>query len=161
MPLFSKSEPVTEPVRDNRTGRRVGDPVGEDTTPKRSSTLFGRKNSPEPVAKSSSMFGRKHSPEPAANNTSPHRHGLLHRHEDSSVTSARERLMGAEQAEKDADRALLTARHAVREAKAHLLRLEKEAAEEARLAKIKQKLAGDLGKRGKQLGRKCPSSTRS
>jgi len=49
---------------------------------------------------------------------------------------------------------LLTARAAVKEAREHVKRLEREAAEEARLAKIKMKQAGDLGKRGKMLGRK-------
>ena len=42
----------------------------------------------------------------------------------------------------------------MREAREHVKRLEREAAEEARLAKIKQKQAGALGKRGKMLGRK-------
>jgi len=63
--------------------------------------------------------------------------------------------MNAEAAERDADRALLAARAAVREAREHVKKIEREAEEEARLAKIKQKQAGDLGKRGKQLGRKC------
>jgi len=86
--------------------------------------------------------------------TSPKRHGLLSRdHEDSSITTARERVLSAEAAERDADRALLTARTSVREAREHVKRLEREAAEEARLAKIKQKQAGALGKRGKMLGR--------
>lgn len=61
--------------------------------------------------------------------------------------------MSAEAAERDADRALLAARQAVKEAREHVKRLEREAAEEARLAKIKMKQAGDLGKRGKMLGR--------
>jgi hypothetical protein len=78
----------------------------------------------------------------------------LHRNtEDASITNARERVLSAEAAERDADRALLTARAAVKEAREHVKRLEREAAEEARLAKIKMKQAGDLGKRGKMLGR--------
>jgi len=48
MPLFSRREPVADPVpASTRTTRRVGDPVVE--TPKRSSTLFGRKHSPDPM----------------------------------------------------------------------------------------------------------------
>ena len=47
----------------------------------------------------------------------------------------------------------MQARTAVRDARAHVKRLENEAAEEARLAKIKQKQAASLGKRGKMLGR--------
>ena len=59
----------------------------------------------------------------------------------------------AEAAERDADRALLVAKNAVREAREHVHRLEREAAEEARLAKIKQSEAKALGKKGRALGR--------
>ena len=61
--------------------------------------------------------------------------------------------MTAEAAERDADRALFVAKNAVREAREHVHRLEREAAEEARLAKIKQGEAKALGKKGKLLGR--------
>ena len=61
--------------------------------------------------------------------------------------------MEAEQSERDADRALAHARQSVREAKEHVRRLEAEAAEDARRAKIKQKEAHDLGKRCNPLGR--------
>jgi len=108
-----------------------------------------------------SMFGRHRSPSPDArhhtngNGTdSPHRGGLLHRnHEDSSITQARERVMSAEAAERDADRALLQARSAVKQAREHVKHLEREAAEEARLAKIKQNQAKSISKRAKPLGR--------
>lgn len=62
--------------------------------------------------------------------------------------------MNAEARERDADRALNQARIAVREAREHVRRIEVEAKEEARLARIKQDQAKDLGKRGKMLGRK-------
>ncbi|CAG8961164.1 hypothetical protein HYFRA_00002707 [Hymenoscyphus fraxineus] len=78
---------------------------------------------------------------------------LLHRHEDASIVAARERVLNAEAREKDADRALNQARIAVREAREHVRKIELEAAEEARLARIKQDQAKDLGKRGKMLGR--------
>ena len=42
----------------------------------------------------------------------------------------------------------------MREAREHVRRLEREAAEEARLAKIKQSEAKALGKKGRALGRK-------
>lgn len=61
--------------------------------------------------------------------------------------------MQAEAAEREADRALFAAKAAVREAREHVKRLEREAAEEARLAKIKQSQAKAIGKRGKALGR--------
>lgn len=68
---------------------------------------------------------------------------------------ARERVMGAEAAEHEADRALNAARIQVREAREEVKRLEIEAKEEARLAKIKQHHAAEVSKRGKQLGRMC------
>lgn len=62
-------------------------------------------------------------------------------------------MLAAETAERDADRALVQARAAVRDARAQVAALEREAAEEARLAKIKQGQAADLNKRAKPLGR--------
>jgi hypothetical protein len=59
----------------------------------------------------------------------------------------------AEAAEREADRALFAAKAAVRAARDQLKRLELEAAEEARLAKIKQSQAKAMSKRGKGLGR--------
>lgn len=75
---------------------------------------------------------------------------------DPSIVQARERVMQAETAERDADRALESARIRVREARADVKRLELEAAEEARRAKIKQYHAREVSKRGKQLGRMFP-----
>jgi hypothetical protein len=54
---------------------------------------------------------------------------LHRRDEDPSIIAARERVMNAESAEKDADRALVAARAAVKEAREHIKRLEREAAE--------------------------------
>lgn len=61
--------------------------------------------------------------------------------------------MSAEAAEREADRALFAARAAVREAREHVKALEREAAEQARQAKLKQAAAKNIGKRGKALGR--------
>ncbi|EPE08413.1 hypothetical protein F503_01196 [Ophiostoma piceae UAMH 11346] len=72
---------------------------------------------------------------------------------DPSIIQARERVMGAETAERDADRALDIARREVREAREHAKRLELEAKEEARRAKVKQFHARDISKRAKPLGR--------
>jgi hypothetical protein len=55
---------------------------------------------------------------------------LHRREEDPSIIAAHERVQSAEVAEQEADRALMQARVAVREAKEHVRRLEKEAAEE-------------------------------
>ncbi|CAN8100522.1 unnamed protein product [Discula destructiva] len=72
---------------------------------------------------------------------------------DPSIVQARERVMSAEAAERDADRALELARREVREAREEVKRIEIEAKEEARRAKIKAFHAKDIGKRGKALGR--------
>ena len=80
--------------------------------------------------------------------------GLFHRHqEDPSISAARERVVAAENAEKEADRALSQARAYVREAKQQVRELELEAREDARLAKIKEEQAGAIGRRAKPLGR--------
>lgn len=63
--------------------------------------------------------------------TGSHKIGLLHREvEDASITAARDRVISAEAAERDADKALMMAKTAVREAREHVKRLEKEAAEQ-------------------------------
>lgn len=72
---------------------------------------------------------------------------------DPSIVQAREHVLAAENAEREADRALEAARNHVREARAEVKRLEFEAAEEAKRAKIKQYHAREVSKRGKQLGR--------
>ena len=87
-----------------------------------------------------------------------HRRGVLHGGEDPAITAARQRVIDAEAAEREADRALMAARNAVAEAKAMVRRLEEEAAEEARLARIKQEQAAKLGERAEPLGRKQYSS---
>lgn len=73
---------------------------------------------------------------------------------DPSIVAARERVLSAEQAEQDADRALEEARRSVREARDHVRRLELEAKEEARRAKIKQFHVREVSKRAKPLGRR-------
>ncbi|KAH3917224.1 hypothetical protein HBI56_120680 [Parastagonospora nodorum] len=129
--------------------------------------IFGsrREPSPPPAApQKTSMFSRRRS-------SSPHRTSTHHSHtttttspkltsgmfsrssHDPSITAATQSLRQAEAAERDADRALLVAKNAVREAREHVHRLEREAAEEARLAKIKQSEAKALGKKGRALGR--------
>jgi hypothetical protein len=77
---------------------------------------------------------------------------------DPSITHARERLMGAEAAELEADRALMAARESAQEAREHVRMLEVEAKEDARRAKIKQHHAKEFSKRGKHLGSTFPGS---
>lgn len=122
-----------------------------DSTHQQKTTTSAPSSPPASVSTNTSqrrsgLFGTRHSPK----QTSPVRHtntassvhtngstgattktGLLHRDvEDSSITAARDRVIGAEAAERDADKALLMARSAVREAREHVKRLEKEAAEQ-------------------------------
>lgn len=73
---------------------------------------------------------------------------------DPSIIQARERMMSAETAEREADRALELARREVKDAREEVKRLELEAKEEARRAKIKAYHAKEVSKRGKALGRK-------
>ena len=83
--------------------------------------------------RSGTLFSRRHSSQalPAETTTNTKSHNLLHRNtEDTSITAARERIINAEAAERNADRALMQARVAVKEAREHCKRLEREAAEE-------------------------------
>jgi hypothetical protein len=73
---------------------------------------------------------------------------------DPSIMHARERVMSAEAAEMDADRALDQARLRVAEARQDVKALEAEAKEDARRAKMKQQQYQEISKRGKGLGRK-------
>lgn len=81
--------------------------------------------------------------------------GIFHRdgHEDASIAGARRHVIDAEVAERDADRALMAARAAVKDARNQVKALELEAKEEARLAKLKQRAAGDISRRARPLGK--------
>lgn len=72
---------------------------------------------------------------------------------DPSIVHARERVMSAEAAEMEADRALDQARQQAREARGDVKALEAEAKEDARRAKVKQQHFNEINKRGKGLGR--------
>ncbi|KAF2396308.1 hypothetical protein EJ06DRAFT_534042 [Trichodelitschia bisporula] len=142
MPLFGhRNTAATAPAHNP--------PPVTSTSPQRSRGLFGRRRSSSDYESGTYANGTH------ANGTSPQRRGLLSRHndEDPSIMTARERVLGAERAEKEADRALMMARQAVREARDHVKMLEREAAEQARLAKIKQGQAKSISKRAKPLGR--------
>ncbi|KAF3396607.1 hypothetical protein DPV78_007414 [Talaromyces pinophilus] len=152
MPLFhhntTASSSSTSPARHSR----------HDTSPSASATA-------PTESRRTGLFGsRRHSTSPSAHSTTTtssttkSHSGLLHRgatnHEDPSISAAREQVVLAETAERDADRALVAARQAVRDAREHVKRLEAEAKEEARLAKIKQDQARSISKRARPLGRK-------
>lgn len=112
MPLFNRNSTQSTAPATTTTDR-----------PQRSSTLFGRRDSPSTSTSTKTTH--------ITTQASPQRHSLLHRnHEDASIVAARERVQNAEAAERDADRALIQARAAVKEARAHVKLIEKEAAEE-------------------------------
>ena len=177
----SKHEPAPAPLPvQQETGKRHGlfgskrepapvpEPVHEERGKKHG--LFGSRRSPSPSPSSSTRHttstsrtspDRDSSGGVLRRSTDASNRGILHRtfgngsigDVDPSIVQARERVMGAEMAEREADRALMAARESVREAREHVRRLELEAEEEARRAKIKQHQARDISKRGKQLGR--------
>ncbi|KAI0913449.1 hypothetical protein F4824DRAFT_451101 [Ustulina deusta] len=152
MPFFSNRRPEEEVIEEPAP------------MPEKKHSLFGsRRRSPSPA---STVPGRTSTgssrTSDAASNVSHNRsvlsrtfgHGISRNPDiDPSIVQARERVMGAENAEREADRALAAARLRVREAREDVKRLELEAAEEARRAKIKQYHAKEVSKRGKQLGR--------
>ena len=148
--LFGSRHRSTSPTPSNRT----------DATHSTRNTSTTYHTSPDREGNNGSIFRR-------STDAGSHsgRRSLLHRsfgngnaaELDPSIVQARERVIGAEAAERDADRALMAARESVRQARDHVKRLELEAEEEARRAKIKQYHAREVSKRGKQLGRKLPS----
>lgn len=151
MPFFSR-QPEPEP-----------EPQYEE--PPRKHGLLGslrRDPSPTPTHSTQATTSTYRTSQSSATTDRPSRGGsLLHKFRggsneelDPSIVQARERVMSAEAAERDADRALELARREVREAREEVKRIEIEAKEEARRAKIKAFHAKDIGKRGKALGRK-------
>lgn len=168
MPFFTRREPEEElpppePYHEEEPRKRGGllgslrrDPSPTPTTStqatdstRRTSSTY--RTSPTHNDGSSSIFSRS---------TSTRGHGGLLRkfganeELDPSIIQARERMMSAETAEKEADRALELARREVKDAREEVKRLEFEAKEEARRAKIKAYHAKEVSKRGKALGRK-------
>jgi len=154
MGLFGTStNKDTEPVR--------------DVSPRRSSTIASRRSSDGSPRRGGSIFSnrRRHDRDSSPDSIDTRRtastrgngSGFFHRdrtgHEDASISGARQRVMDAEVAERDADRALMAAKAAVKDARDQVKALELEAKEEARLAKLKQKAAGDISRRARPLGK--------
>ncbi|KAJ5935043.1 hypothetical protein N7454_000933 [Penicillium verhagenii] len=126
----------------------------------RDSTASASSSSPRSSILTHSSAGHKESSRSSFSSRSEssagshRRRSILHRTpEDPSIQTAREQVLRAETAEQEADRALILSRRAVKEARDHVKRLEREASEEARLAKIKHDQAKSISKRAKPLGR--------
>ncbi|TLS22265.1 uncharacterized protein PpBr36_09859 [Pyricularia pennisetigena] len=179
MPLFSRHEPpkeevvVQEPVRQERRGlfgrKRSVSPVPTARRTSAPAPAPMAAHNTSPTGRDGGGFFNRHRRSVDANSVSsmstastsaspPRRRSTLlsRRHHDTtdpSILAARERIMGAEEAERQADRALDIARREVRDARDHIVALEREAKEQARLAKIKEQGAREVSKRGKALGR--------
>jgi hypothetical protein len=130
MPLFNRHDSV----KTQESDRAPSTAATENSTTQRRSGIFGSRRSPSrtsPVRNGNHAHSVHSVHTNGSTNGSP-RPGLLHRidTEDASITAARERVMNAESAEREADKALLLAKAAVREAMEHVKRLEKEAAEQ-------------------------------
>lgn len=161
MGLFSKNtRRQPEPVQTHPAPRngRISSSTG-GSSPRRGFFSSRRRS----ASSSSSDIDMRHT-----SPTTPHHTntggGLFHRNrtnEDPSIVAARDRVIAAEQSERDADHALQMAKQSVREAREHVKRLELEAEADAKAAKIKQAQARDIGNRAKPLGRKFESPRRS
>lgn len=115
MPLFGRHSEDTAPDVHEKT---------VEERPQRRSTLFGRHRSASPVSTTNTTRSTN-------SMSSPSRRGLLRRGDaDPSIRAAHDRVLSAEAAEREADKALLNARAMVKEAREHVKRLEREAAEE-------------------------------
>lgn len=128
MPLFGKSTPSPPPEKRGFFSRSSPSPPPE----KRG---FFRRSTPSPPPEKHGFFNRPSASSTDVANTSPTNgsfvgSGLFSRGEDSSIAQARQKLHDAEQAEKNADRALLQAKTAVKEVQDHLKRLERDLEEE-------------------------------
>ena len=136
MPLFGHKNRDAAPVEPTPTARghhrrRSSSLSSSDLEGTRKTGFFGRKRSTssERLRRNESTLhstGRL-----SHNSTRSSGGGLFNRHpEDPTIAHARERVLSAENAEREADRALVQARAAVKEAREHIKLLEKEAAEE-------------------------------
>jgi len=135
-------------------GRDVS-PVRDESPRHGGNSIFSRHRSVSPIdntpRRSSASLNRN-----GTRNTAGSGGGGFFHHknnEDQSITAARQRVINAEGMEREADKALIAARNAVKDAREQVKLLEAEAKEEARLAKIKAKAAGDISRRAKPLGR--------
>jgi hypothetical protein len=101
-------------------------------TPPQRNTFFGKSPSPSSDSKprSNSFFRRGR--QSSSDSDTPHStlHRRIGRTSEPTILAARQKVTDAEGAEKEADKALHSARMAVKEARKHVRNLEREAAEE-------------------------------
>ncbi|KAB8304144.1 hypothetical protein EYC80_003564 [Monilinia laxa] len=140
MPLFGRHQEEHEP-----------EPVVEEP-PKRSSSIFHR-NRAESISQSERSMSTASST-PSQSGT--RNRGFLHKNRDAQdpiIAAAEQRIINAEQMEREADRALVNAREAVAEAREHMRQLKSEMEAQAKALKVRQGQANNIYKRAKPLGR--------
>ncbi|KAF7852946.1 hypothetical protein EAF04_010823 [Stromatinia cepivora] len=140
MPLFGRHQEEYEP-----------EPVVEEP-PKRSSSIFHR-NRTESISPSERTMSTVSS---TPSQSSTRHRGFLHRNQEAQdpvIAAAEQRIINAEQMEREADRALINAREAVREAREHMRHLKLEMEAQAKALKVRQGQANNIYKRAKPLGR--------
>ncbi|KAG9100390.1 hypothetical protein FRC06_004166 [Ceratobasidium sp. 370] len=154
MPLFSGRKSMDA----NAAPATTAPATTTDDTPRRSRSMFGRRRSSASSVSSVDSETRRR----GSRSSSSGRRGFLGMgsrksgslvDKDPAVMAARQKLTAAEEAEREADRALEASRRAVLAARDHCKQLETQAIEEARLAKAKRTEARGLGKQAKGLGR--------
>ncbi|KAJ7594473.1 hypothetical protein C8J56DRAFT_926843 [Mycena floridula] len=170
MPLFkSRPESDTEEIQQN------------NSTPARKGSIFTRNRSASPPHSESSptsrrgFFNQRNSSDDDSIGRQSTTNGSIRSnggmtgffggvgrrgndvHSDPSIVAARQKLSVAEEAEKEADRALIQARAMVKEARDHVKGLEREAKEDVVRAQAKQAEAKIMGKTARTgLGRHGP-----
>ncbi|KAG8721280.1 hypothetical protein FRC08_014427 [Ceratobasidium sp. 394] len=127
-------------------------------TPRRSRSMFSRRRSSATSVSSAESETRRRGSRSASGSGRKGFLGMSRKSDpsvdkDPAVVAARQKLTAAEEAEREADRALEASRRAVLAAREHCKQLETQAIEEARLAKAKRTEARGLGKQAKGLGR--------
>lgn len=154
-----QTAPVVEekPKKHGIFGRRDHSPTSSVATSRSSSTRMTNstyRTTPSTHETNGGVFRRSTDASSGSRGRSLlHRFGKDDDVMDPTIVQARERVMAAEAAEAEADRALEIARREVIAAREHAKRLELEAKEDARRAKIKSFHAKEVSKRAKPLGR--------
>jgi hypothetical protein len=132
MGLFSNknnvpAEPVPAHAHHNTTAGRHS--TSSDTSPRRG--LFSKRRSSSLSSSDLDTRDVRHGHNKLSHGSTRGSGGMFGRnHEDQSITAARERVLSAEHAEREADRALMQAKTAVKDARDHVKMLEREAQEE-------------------------------
>lgn len=132
MPLFGSKNTAAEPTSTHTRTHTNPNPrhsTSTDGSPRRG--FFSRRRSSSLSSSDLDTRNSRTGSNKLSHGSTRSSGGLFHRnHEDPTIIGARERVLSAETAEREADRALVQARAAVKEARDHVKNLEREAEEE-------------------------------